>query len=91
MSAVDDVTTSPETWMDEGRCRELDPVIFFPTTGAGVLRAQAICARCPVKRPCLEYALANHIEHGVWGGESERSRRRIASQRRRERLAVTAG
>ena len=44
--------------------------------------ARRLCADCPVKAPCLEYAMANHIDHGVWGGTSERERRRIARQRR---------
>ncbi|MBA3983089.1 MAG: WhiB family transcriptional regulator, partial [Acidimicrobiia bacterium] len=43
-----------------------------------------ICATCPVSAPCLEYALDNRIEHGVWGGHSERSRRRILKGRRLE-------
>jgi WhiB family redox-sensing transcriptional regulator len=48
----------------------------------GVEIARRICADCPVKEPCLEYALHNRIEHGVWGGASERERRRIARRRR---------
>jgi WhiB family redox-sensing transcriptional regulator len=69
-------------WMAEGRCRDIDPSIFFPSDGVGVEIARRLCAECPVKAPCLEYALANRIDHGVWGGESERERRRIARRRR---------
>ena len=47
-----------------------------------------ICVSCPVKEPCLEYALAHRIDHGVWGGCSERERRRILKRRR---LTVSAG
>jgi len=68
--------------MMEGRCRDLPPEIFFPSDGVGVEVARHYCAECPVKGPCLEYALENHIEHGVWGGASERERRRIARSRR---------
>jgi WhiB family redox-sensing transcriptional regulator len=56
----------------------------------GVLAAQKICAECPVAEACLEYALANHIDHGVWGGASERERRRILRRRRISR-AVSVG
>lgn len=58
------------------------PAVFFPVDGAGVDRARAICATCPVVNDCLEYALSEHIDHGVWGGCSERERRRIAKRRR---------
>lgn len=69
-------------WMAKGRCRELPPDTFFPSDGLGVEVARRICATCPVKSPCLEYALAARIDHGVWGGASERERRRILRQRR---------
>jgi len=71
-------------WMDRGRCRDLPPSTFFPSDGVGVELARRICADCPVKVMCLEYALENRIDHGVWGGTSERERRRILRQRRRE-------
>jgi len=69
-------------WMQKGRCRDISPSIFFPSDGVGVEVARGICADCPVKAPCLEYALENKIDHGVWGGASERERRRIARRRR---------
>ena len=71
-------------WMKKGRCRDIAPSVFFPSDGVGVDVARAICADCPVKAPCLEYALENKIDHGVWGGASERERRRIARRRRLE-------
>jgi WhiB family redox-sensing transcriptional regulator len=69
-------------WMQRGLCREIPPAVFFPSDGVGVEVARSICATCPVKEPCLEYALANRIDHGVWGGCSERERRRILKRRR---------
>ncbi len=81
MDAVDDTE-----WMSDGKCRILDPSIFFPSDGVGVDVARRICSDCVVKGPCLEYALLNRIDHGVWGGTSERERRRIA---RRRRLTAT--
>jgi len=73
----------PLEWMLRARCREFDPGTFFPSDGSGVAEAQEICATCPVASECLEYALEYRIEHGVWGGASERERRRILRQRRR--------
>jgi WhiB family redox-sensing transcriptional regulator len=69
-------------WMAAARCRDLEPAMFFPSDGLGVELARRICVNCPVQAPCLEYALQHHIEHGVWGGTSERERRRIARRRR---------
>jgi WhiB family transcriptional regulator, redox-sensing transcriptional regulator len=74
-------------WMTHGLCRQLAPSTFFPNDGVGVEVARRICATCPVQEPCLEYALAERIDHGVWGGASERERRRIAKRRRQEAAA----
>jgi WhiB family transcriptional regulator, redox-sensing transcriptional regulator len=76
-------------WMADGKCREVPPATFFPSDGLGVQSAQKICAECPVADACLEYALANHIDHGVWGGRSERERRRILRRRRMAPLALS--
>jgi WhiB family transcriptional regulator, redox-sensing transcriptional regulator len=77
-------------WMAEGKCRDMDPALFFPSDGIGVQVAQRICAECPVKTPCLEYALVNRVDHGVWGGTSERERRRILRRRRVASLQTIA-
>jgi WhiB family redox-sensing transcriptional regulator len=74
--------------MNLGNCKNLAWEIFFPGNGTGLSAAQKICAECPVSQECLEYALQYHIEHGVWGGCSERERGRIL-RRRRSRQAVT--
>lgn len=76
--------SAPTGWMTEGLCRDLDPATFFPSDGVGVDAARRICATCPAQAPCLEYALQERIEHGVWGGASERERRRILKRRRVE-------
>lgn len=75
-------------WMSDGNCADSHPSVFFPRDGTGVIAAQQICADCPVAADCLEYALTNHISHGVWGGTSERQRRRILSTRRRARRSL---
>jgi WhiB family redox-sensing transcriptional regulator len=69
------------TWMSEGNCADKPPSLFFPSDGVGVDVARKVCADCPVKSPCLEYALEHRIDHGVWGGTSERERRRILRSR----------
>ena len=76
------------TWMAKGKCAELPPETFFPSDGVGVQVARRICAECSQQAPCLEYALRNRIDHGVWGGTSERERRRILKRRREEREGV---
>lgn len=78
------------SWMAEGNCANQDPDRFFPSDGVGVEKAKKICDGCPVTEPCLEYALRNRIDHGVWGGCSERQRRRILKARREAGLAVRA-
>ena len=75
-------------WMARGTCAQEKPAKFFPSDGVGVEVARRICADCPVKEPCLEYALANRIDHGVWGGTSERERRRILKRRRAAALQL---
>ncbi len=76
------------TWMAEGNCRDVHPSVFFPSDGVGVDVAREVCATCPMKAPCLEYALRSRIDHGVWGGTSERERRRILRQRRIDAAAA---
>ncbi len=73
---------SPTAWMADGNCRLHPPATFFPSDGVGVDRARKICKDCPVVATCLEFALDERIDHGVWGGCSERERRRILKRRR---------
>jgi len=61
----------------------MDPEVFFPQRGERAVHLKAICAGCPVRSQCLEYALVAGEKHGIWGGASERERRRIRSDRRR--------
>ena len=85
-----DETPDEYEWMVNARCRGVSPGEFFPSDGLGVEAAQRICVDCPVQLECLEYALVNRIEHGVWGGKSERERRRIL-RRRRDLLPAPRG
>src|SRR4051794_16988571 len=69
-------------WRALGLCRMYAASTCFPSDGVGVDKARKICGNCPVKNECLEHALEHRIEHGVWGGCSERERRRILKRRR---------
>jgi WhiB family redox-sensing transcriptional regulator len=71
------------SWRAKGACRGLDPEIFYPQTDEEAVDAKAICAVCSVQTACLEYALSFREKEGVWGGATERERRRIIRQRRR--------
>jgi WhiB family redox-sensing transcriptional regulator len=71
------------TWRNRAACRGIDPDIFFPVTEEDAEPAKAICDACPVREACLEFALAAREREGVWGGCTERERRRIVRQRRK--------
>ena len=60
-------------WMARGSCREVDPELFFPTSGRGVNEAKRVCASCEVVTQCLEYALNENIEHGIWAARANAS------------------
>ncbi|MCY4194239.1 MAG: WhiB family transcriptional regulator [bacterium] len=66
--------------MAYGRCADESPDVFFPSDGRGVEEAKSICRQCLVQEDCLAYALGHRIKYGVWGGRSERQRRRILRQ-----------
>lgn len=75
--------TDDRAWMEFALCKGAPLEIFFPDANpTGTHLAQAICKECPVKAPCLDYALKNYIEQGVWGGTSERTRRKLRRARR---------
>lgn len=87
MDLFDDSPGGPDydlehRWMLDALCRGHSPSDFFPSDGTGVDAARRLCALCPVRVECLEYALEHRIDHGVWGGASERQRRRILRDRR---------
>ena len=67
----------PQPWMDQALCREVDPDLWFPDKGANAKPAVAICQLCPVAAECLDYALTNRERFGVWGGVTERPRRKL--------------
>jgi WhiB family transcriptional regulator, redox-sensing transcriptional regulator len=72
-------------WRSRAACLSADPDLFFPISSSGpardqVAKAKSICATCQVRQECLDYALATHEIHGVWGGTSEEERKLLRSQ-----------
>lgn len=82
-----------DDWRERAACRDEDPELFFPLSEHGpgarqTAEAKAVCARCPVRERCLEYALADGLDHGIFGGLTETERRAL---RRRTRPFPLAG
>ena len=71
-----------EGWRLDALCAETDPEAFFPEKGGSTREAKRVCASCAVRAECLEYALTSDERFGIWGGLSERERRRLRLQRR---------
>jgi WhiB family transcriptional regulator, redox-sensing transcriptional regulator len=76
-----------DSWTAQAACLGCDPDLFFPSRGESCVEAKAVCRVCPVRVECLEFALATGEAHGIWGGASERERRRIRRQRGHRREA----
>ena len=74
-------------WQLAANCLGVDPDLFFLERGASTKEAKAVCQGCEVRDDCLEYALVNGEKFGIWGGLSERERRRIRRQRALARAA----
>ncbi len=69
-------------WQERALCAETDPESFFPEKGGSTREAKRVCLSCEVRAECLDYALKNDERFGIWGGLSERERRRLRLQRR---------
>ena len=82
------------SWRQSAACRQVaDPELFFPIGSAGIAvtetqQAKAICDSCPVRQPCLTFALATRQEFGIWGGYDETERRLLHRQQRESRTAA---
>lgn len=81
------VSVDRPEWWDAARCRGVDPNVFYPFTDADVAAAKAVCAQCPVRQACLDHALAHREDDGVWGGATERERRRMKRPTKRKAKA----
>lgn len=64
-------------WADQAACRGMDPGLMFPARGEDARAAKAVCATCPVRAECLDYALSNGEYYGIWGGKSEKERKSL--------------
>lgn len=87
-------TNSSGNWRAASACLRADPDLFFPISSAGraiiqITKAKAICARCPVRHQCLEFARANEPLYGIWGGTTLEERERV--RRREQRTARASG
>lgn len=78
-----------DNWQDDANCLGVDPDLFFPERGASTREAKEVCRSCVVREQCLEFALQNGEKFGIWGGMSERERRRIRRQRARSNRSIT--
>ncbi len=94
MSDLLDLVLQPvdRSWQHQANCMGVDPDLFFPERGASTREAKEVCRGCVVREDCLEYAIANGEKFGIWGGLSERERRKIRRRRaleRREHVAAS--
>jgi Transcription factor WhiB len=84
-------------WRQQAACHGTDLNLFYPERGQSAGPARQVCAMCPVRQPCLEYALSNRITSGIWGGLTERERRPLqsdwiqAERLERDRAILAAG
>ena len=65
------------SWQERSLCAQTDPEAFFPEKGGSTREAKKVCVGCEVRLECLEHALANDERFGIWGGMSERERRKL--------------
>jgi WhiB family redox-sensing transcriptional regulator len=68
-------------WQDDANCKGANADLFFPERGASTRAAKAICRECLVRHECLEFAITAGEKFGIWGGMSERERRRVRRER----------
>ncbi|HEX4905055.1 MAG TPA: WhiB family transcriptional regulator [Acidimicrobiales bacterium] len=84
------IAEGDRSWQDYANCLGVDPDLFFPERGASTKEAKEVCRGCVVREDCLEYALQNSEKFGIWGGMSERERRRIRRARAIARRSAAA-
>lgn len=81
------LTLKDVPWVDQAACQDHDPALFFPPRGGDTRQALAVCRECDVRPECLAYALEAGERFGIWGGTTQRERRRLLLRRKLERSA----
>ena len=81
---IEALAVEPVGWREFANCLGANEDLFFPDRGASTRAAKQICAECPVRVDCLEYAVTQGEKFGIWGGLSERERRKIRKRRAME-------
>ena len=89
MELVNTLQGDVPDWQSRANCMGVDPDLFFPERGASTREAKEVCRGCVVQDDCLEYALTNGEKFGIWGGLSERERRRLRRGRAVARRTVS--
>lgn len=89
MADLLDLDPARYAWRTHGACRQHPELDFFPGRDESTRQQKQVCAGCPVRDICLEVALASNDQHGIWGGMSERERRRLRKTRRLDTGADT--
>lgn len=84
------INQSPRAWQARANCMGVDPELFFPERGSSTREAKEVCRGCVVRVECLEFAIANSEKFGIWGGMSERERRRVRRARLLQQREVAA-
>jgi WhiB family redox-sensing transcriptional regulator len=74
---TDDFAPGSPEWQEHALCAQTDPEAFFPEKGGSTREAKKVCLSCDVRDRCLQYALDHDERFGIWGGLSERERRRL--------------
>lgn len=77
-------TVDPHPWMDAAACAQIGGDAWFPEADEDTTNIKQVCATCPVRAECGEYAITNRITIGIWGGMTNRTRRRIIQKRNKE-------
>lgn len=85
-----DLSVVLESWHEKARCKGWDPEIFYPDRGVPSASAKAVCRECPVQPDCLDYAISRDERFGIWGGLSERERRKMYRERQRSNIRARA-